>query len=394
MKKNRMIILALMLALLFSGIGFAMGLPPDQPLGDKERHLFYASELPSNKLSDIQSFMYVADLNQIQILQGTDEDESVVGYDLTGEQSFNIATVKYPVMVTNSAILTAQSKINSDLIYLTRNGMLSDQGDSGDRERMRTFDLRLMRLNDSEEILMDVPVYSGRFGEIRGLYTTKDYIVVLYIDEHMTGIIERYTYAGVMHDHVMVNYRTKGIVEGPDGSTLYMQKANPTRGEGEDECEDPIEVVQIIWDEKVDVAGPKRVIQEQTRVGHTLARFTDSQFGLLRMEDAETGIVDYKAPIRSKENLVKLQIPYCDIKAKLESGARNLMVEYQDQTLSFPMDLFNCDDMLAAMPCQDHATIEIIMHMDEAGTVTYEMQLFVVEKVDGMTKVVHRKTIQ
>jgi len=287
--------------------------------------------------------MYVAERDQIQFLYDNDEEEAVFGFDLTGKQS---------------------------------------------------FDLRLMRLNDSNQFLMVIPVYSGRYGEIRGLYTTKDYIVVFYINDQLRGVIERYSYGGILHDRATVNARTKGMVEGPNGSTLYIQKADPARVEGEDECEDPIEVVQIIWDEKTDVAGPKRVIQEKTRVGHTLARFTDSQFGLLRMEEPETGIVDYQAPIRSKENLVKLQIPYCDIKAKLESGARNLMVEYQGQSQSFPMDLFQCDDLLASMPCQDQATIEIIMQTDEAGNITYDVQLFVVEQVDGMTKVVHRKTIQ
>jgi hypothetical protein len=34
------------------------------------------------------------------------------------------------------------------------------------------------------------------------------------------------------------------------------------------------------------------------------------------------------------------------------------------------------------------------MQTDEAGNITYDVQLFVVEQVDGMTKVVHRKTIQ
>ena len=58
------------------------------------------------------------------------------------------------------------------------------------------------------------------------------------------------------------------------------------------------------------------------------------------------------------------------------------------------MDLFDCDDMLASMPCQSDSTIEIILHTDEAGIVTYEVQLFVVEQVNAMTRVVHRKTIQ
>jgi hypothetical protein len=159
----------------------------------------------------------------------------------------------------------------------------------------------------------------------------------------------------------------------------------------------PLEVIQVNWEPEKEISdgsGPRPVIQERTRAGHTVARFTDHQFGLLRVEEPETGIVDYQAPIRSSENLVKLQIPYGDIKAKFESGVRNLLVDYQDQELVFPMALFDCDDMLAAMPCLTDATIEIIMHTDEAGNVTYDVQLFVVEQVNGMTKVVHRQKIR
>jgi hypothetical protein len=233
-----------------------------------------------------------------------------------------------------------------------------------------------------------------QYARVSDLYTTEDHIVVLYRDfAESKGYIERYTYDGTRVDGVVTNRCIKKITEGPNDSTIYIQARYPEEESKDRKGYSVMEVIQVNWDGK-DATGPKHVIQEKTRVGHTLARFTDSQFGLLRMEEPETGIVDYKAPIRSKENLVKLQIPYCDIKAKLESGARNLVVEYQGQTLSFPMDLFKCDDMLASMPCQDDATIEIIMYTDEAGTVTYDVQLFVVEQVNAMTRVVHRKTIQ
>ncbi len=211
------------------------------------------------------------------------------------------------------------------------------------------------------------------------------------------GYVERYTYDGELVDSVVTNFGVKKMTEGPNGSTIYIQAKYPEEENQERKRFSALEVIQINWNGEGGLSqnnGPRPVIQERTRAGYTIARFTDHQFGLLRVEEPETGIVDYSAPIRSNENLVKLQIPYCDIKAKMESGARNLMVEYQGQTLTFPMELFACDDMLAAMPCQSDATIEIIMQTDEAGNVTFEVQLFVVEQVNAMTKVVHRKTIQ
>jgi hypothetical protein len=239
--------------------------------------------------------------------------------------------------------------------------------------------------------------------EAYDLYTTEEHIVVLYKDWDLKkGYIERYTYDGVRVDGVETNKCVRKITEGPNGSTIYIQMRVPDDMDLEEIEFDgrprgSLEVIQINWEQNSSTSssdGPKPVIQERTRAGLTVARFTDHQFGLLRVEELETGIVDYRAPIRSSENFVKLQIPYSDIQAKLESGARNLLVEYQGQTLTFPMELFACDEILAAMPCQTDATIEIIMHTDEAGNVTYNVQLFVVEQVNGMTKVVHRKTIQ
>lgn len=236
--------------------------------------------------------------------------------------------------------------------------------------------------------------------EAYDLYTTEEHIVVLYKDWDLhKGYIERYTYDGVRIDGVETNQCIRKITEGPNGSTIYIQMRYPKDMNLDNRPRGPLEVIQINWENNSSTSssnesGPRPVIQEKTRAGHTVARFTDSHFGLLRVEEPETGVVDYQAPIRSHENLVKLQIPYCDIKAKFESGVRNLLVEYQGQELSFSMDLFDCDELLVSMPCQSDATIEIIMHTDEEGNVTYEVQLFVVEQVDGMTKVVHRKMIQ
>ena len=242
----------------------------------------------------------------------------------------------------------------------------------------------------------------GELIESYDLYVTDNAIVVLWQNDSLRqGFIQRYSYDGELIDEVEVDPSVRRITEGPEGSTIYVRLAPPEvalvlRTPGL-----PYEAIQITWPHAqqsdsclTGSGGMKPVIRERTRSEQTIARFIDHQFGLLRVEEPETGIVDYQAPIKSSENLVKLQIPYCDIKAKFESGARNLLVEYQGQELVFPMDLFDCDDMLASMPCQSDATVEIIMHTDEAGNVTYEIQLFVVEQVNVMTRVVHRKTIQ
>lgn len=236
------------------------------------------------------------------------------------------------------------------------------------------------------------------------LYTTEDYIVVfskaLMMENGIPvgkGFIERYTYGGELVDSVITNFGVRRITEGQNGSTIYIQKHYEDDIE-QDMCSGgTMEVIQVNWENgaiKSRPGGLRHIIQEQTRTGLTIARFQDNQFGLLRAEDPETGVLDYRAPIRSEENLVRLQMSYCDVVAKMASGARNLVVEYKDQMIELPMAIFDCDDLLTSMPCQDEATFEVILKADEAGNVSYQVQLFVVEEVNGMTKLVHRKTIQ
>ncbi len=481
MKKSRVVILTAVVGLIFSSIGFADDLTIiDQPLGEKQEHLFFLEDL---SLCEIDDFDYDPVNEQIYILMDTDESQTLDVYDLNGvpvahpnhdlilgysrkqiefneKKAWSIEnqedkdylflnnvmsseitdvlneSVKGFRVQGNQAIYFFEDDIpfSRDYRYVTgtnnpfklddsilhdtsRNISGYDLSADGNeafyliREKIDEHrEISINRVNETKnQDEISIPVYSGRYCTAGNLYTTDEHIVVSYWDENNIGHIERYTYEGDWVDGIVVNFRISKIIEGPDGSTLYIQKADPERllpGKDDDPedprfswCEDPIEMVQINWnaEEKSTLQstrGMKPVIREQTRSGQTIARFTDSQFGLLRVEEPETGIMDYQAPIRSHENLVRLQIPYCDIKAKLESGVRNLLVNYQDQELIFSMVLFDRDDMLASMPCQSDATIEIIMHTDEAGKLTYEVQLFVVEQVNGMTKVVHRKTIQ
>ncbi len=296
-----------------------------------------------------------------------------------------------------------ENPINGDLEYMKGYDLSADGKEIlyigtefGEREDsyVRNYVVRVERETGLEIDRFMVSNYEGEtFAESYDLYTTENYIVVLHKNSVLgRGFIERYTYEGQRIDGVETNFCVRRITEGPSGSTLYIQKRY-----SENEMEnDTLEVVQIDWKGPSDSrnGGMRPVVQERTRDGLTMARFQDSQFGLLRAEEPETGIVDYRAPIRSEENLVRLQMPYYDVAAKLASGARNLVVEYRDQMITLPLTIFDCEDLLDTMPCQDEATFEIILKTDEAGNVSYQVQLFVVEKMNGMTSVVHRKTVE
>ena len=221
---------------------------------------------------------------------------------------------------------------------------------------------------------------------IRDLYATEDYIVVLYrIEDKDRGYIQRYTYDGELIDGVETDFCIKDMTEGPNNSTIYIQDSVDSGY---------VEVVQISWEDETRAGRPKSVISERSFGGKTIAEFRDAGFGLLKVVDSETGAVDYKAPLKSDKNDVRLRIPFADMQAKLEMGAKSLLINYQGQEIAIPMSAFDCADLLGGMPCQDDATVEILLTMDEAGNVKVVVQLFVVEQVNAMTRVVHRKTIQ
>ena len=216
-------------------------------------------------------------------------------------------------------------------------------------------------------------------------------------------MLERISYEGEIFEGIELNREAHAcrITEGPNGSTLYLRRAVSAE-DGETFLKDQWELVQVNWTdsadqtetEKTTASGMRPLIRERVKQDSTIAVFNNHGFGLYKRLDPSTEAFDYVAPLRTQESQVRLQIPYSDVKAKCESGSRNLVVEYKDQTIALPMILFDCDDLLASMPCQDEATIEIILKADEAGNVNYYVQLFVVEEVNGMTKLVHRKTIQ
>jgi hypothetical protein len=249
--------------------------------------------------------------------------------------------------------------------------------------------------NTGNDFLVTLPegVDASDFGSdwreygFRGISATNDYIVVLYrLSNEDCGYIQRYSYSGELLESYKTEYCVSEITEGPNDSTLYLRKSHENSN---------FDVMKVSWDiEEPSIGRPKSVIAERSFGGKTLAEFKDAGFGLLKVVDPETGAIDYKAPLKSDKKDVRLRIPFADMQAKLAAGANHLLINYMGQEIAIPMSAFDCTDLLAGMPCQDDATIEIHLIADEAGNVTVTVQLFVVEQVNSMTKVVHRKTIQ
>ena len=141
------------------------------------------------------------------------------------------------------------------------------------------------------------------------------------------------------------------------------------------------------------VGSPRRLIRERSFGGKTIAEFRDGGYGLLQRDD-ESGAIDYLAPLRTKESDVRLRMPLSDVLMRLGDWTRNLEIFFGEDRISIPMTALAVQDLLAQMPCETDATIEIHLLRGEDGTITVTADLFVVEQVDGMTKLVHRRAIQ
>lgn len=150
---------------------------------------------------------------------------------------------------------------------------------------------------------------------------------------------------------------------------------------------------RIEWGGK-SIGSPKSLIFERSFGGKTTATFRDGGYGLLRSEDPETGVVDYLAPLKSEEKEIRLRMPLCDVMAKVGGDAQKLEILYGEDRIQIPMTALAVQDLLAQMPCDTDATIEIQLVRGQDGSVTVTAELFVVEQVDDMTKVVHRLPIQ
>ncbi|BES66490.1 hypothetical protein SANA_29290 [Gottschalkiaceae bacterium SANA] len=134
------------------------------------------------------------------------------------------------------------------------------------------------------------------------------------------------------------------------------------------------------------------LVAERTFGGQTLARFDDLCFGLIIQKD-ENGLIDYRVPLRSKAKDVRLQIPYADLIARMGKGARDLLLNYQGHEINIPMTSFE-GDWLEGIPAGTDSTFEIHLQTDEAGQTTYTIDFFVIEQIDGITRLVHRKSVQ
>lgn len=227
----------------------------------------------------------------------------------------------------------------------------------------------------------------GMYNAIRGIQATDNYIVVMtkvYYED--IGFIQRYTYDGELIGGVETSYCIRHLAKGPGNSSIYL---HPNQ-----EDSSYFDVVQVMWEEEEPTGRPKSIISERTVGGQTTAVFRDDGFGLLCVEDPVTGEMNYMAPLKSDENKVRLRIPFADLLAKVNAGAENLLITYRGNEIAIPMSRFDCAELLDGMPCQDDATIEIQLSVAEDGSTKVVIQVFVVEQVDDMTKVVHRETIQ
>jgi|GEM_PF-2007889 len=234
-------------------------------------------------------------------------------------------------------------------------------------------------------------------------YAADGFIVIMYIDFLELEIrLNRYDLEGALSGQTNLGLSAVKITKGQNGNTLcIMRERDPETFEFIENG--ACNILEVDWDagkdnnqeDQSNASGRMRhLIREHGKAGEVLAEYKSHGFGLYKQIVPDSEAYDYVAPLRTKAEQVRLQIPYCDVVEKLRSGARNLLVEYKDQIITLPMEIFDCGDLLASMPCQDEATFEIILKADDADNVCYQIQLFVVEEVNGMTSVVHRKTIQ
>ena len=150
--------------------------------------------------------------------------------------------------------------------------------------------------------------------------------------------------------------------------------------------------VVVTKEAKKQVGRMHPIVAERTFGGRTIARFDTARFGLIT-QSAEGGLIDYRAPIRSKAADVRLRIPYADLMPMMTAGARDLILIYRGQEIRTPMATFQ-GDWLAGMPAGTDSTFEFHLTGNEAGAATYSIDFFIVEQLDEMTRLVHRKTVQ
>lgn len=223
------------------------------------------------------------------------------------------------------------------------------------------------------------------------MVTTDHGFVVLLKADYSDAKIEPsflryYSSDGILLHEARVNHCVKKFAQTPDDQTLYLRMNEELKR---------LELMRITWSPESSAQeshGPRPLIAERSFGDQTLARYHRKLFGQLKSIDPITEEITYRASIHSDKALVRLEIPYEDIRALCIEQARGLQIEYSGIEFLIPMSLFDCDELLAEMPCQTEATIEIQLHRQN-DSILVLMDLYVVECKDSRTKLIHRARI-
>ena len=221
--------------------------------------------------------------------------------------------------------------------------------------------------------------------------TNRGFIVLLKVSygeaKEEASFFRYYSTEGELLHEVQVNHCVKKFAQLSDQSTLYLRMNEELQR---------LEIMKITWEpesKKQEDNSPQPIIAERTFQSQTLATFRPHLFGQLKETDIDTGKITYRALIHSDQDTVTLRIPYEDVRALCTESAENLRIEYQGFQLLLPMNELNCDALLAQMPCETEATLEIRLQRSEENHLAYTIEFFVVECLDTHTKQVHRMPV-
>lgn len=335
-----------------------------QPKWIQARGQFYFVEIGDKvELESLQSHSIVASEEEIlSIVPESIESAYVIGFDY-GETEETV----YFLLATGDEIAEDYYVMEAKKTYVS-----TEEGRSIQWDR-----LNWTGINIQDELNVPINLYGGQVFAVsdQGLE-----IAALGVDRN--SYLLSFDFNGSLRDQVKVpgqimffdsNSNQTAIVSwrGPDfGNALFLMNWKPASA-----------------------GTPKSLISERTVKGKTLARFRDDGYGLLKTEDPESGSVDYLAPLKTEANEVRLQIPMKDLLSKQDSQAGNLVILYGEKRVAIPMDRLARADLLETLPCQDDATIEIRLSKNHEGIILIEIDLFVVEQVDSVTRLVHRLKI-
>lgn len=202
------------------------------------------------------------------------------------------------------------------------------------------------------------------------------------------SFLRYYSSEGELLHEVQVNHCVKKFAQLAENKTLYLRM---------NEELNRLEVMKITWWQEQTSESrntPRPLISERTFKNQTRANFRPDSFGILKKTDEESGSTIYRALLRSRQDEVQLRIPYEDVRDLCNDTGAVLQIENHDFKLQIPMAQLSCDDLLAGMPCETDATIEIRLSRNHENSISYSVDFFVVECRDDHTKLVHRTTLK